>query len=101
VRYTIMLDEFRYILTEIKVVADPKWGASIELIDYEHRDYIEDVLTEHFDLESAFQSNEDVTNDYVLYFCDNASFDQVAEVVKKINEYHRVNDKEYAIVGYT
>jgi hypothetical protein len=46
-----MLDEFRYILSEIKVVEHPEWGASIELIDYEHRDYIEDVFTEHFDLE--------------------------------------------------
>jgi len=96
-----MLDEFRYILSEIKVVEHPEWGASIELIDYEHRDYIEDVFTEHFDLEHAFSSREDVTNDYVLYFCENATVEQVADVVKQINEYHRSNDKEYPIVGYT
>jgi len=29
-----MLEEFRYILSEIKVALDPKWGACVELIDY-------------------------------------------------------------------
>jgi hypothetical protein len=42
-----------------------------------------------------------VTKDYVLYFCENATVEQVKEVANIINEYHRVNDKEYPIAGYT
>lgn len=39
-----MLDEFRYILLPISIKMHPEWGAYIELIDCEHRDYIEDVF---------------------------------------------------------
>lgn len=96
-----MLEEFRYILSKIEVTQHPEWGASIKLIDYEHRDYIEDVLCEKFDLEYDFCSNEDVTGDYVLYFGNVATFEQVKKVVDQINEYHSVNQKEYKVAPYT
>jgi len=93
-----MLDEFRYILSKIEVKEHSEFGASIELIDYEHRDYIEDVLCEKFNLESAFVSNEDITGDYVIYFAEKATIDQVKSVVAEINRYHIENDKEFTVV---
>jgi len=93
----MLLDEFRYILSKIEVKEHPKWGASIELIDYEHRDYIDDVLCGIFDLEYAFSSNEDSTGHYILYFAENATFEKVNAVVTEINRYHLENDKEYDV----
>ncbi|KID56533.1 hypothetical protein JF50_11350 [Pseudoalteromonas luteoviolacea] len=96
-----MLEEFRYILSPLNVKKHPEWGAFIELIDYEHRDYIEDVLCEHFDLDYAFSSNEYVTGDYVLYFSANATFEAVEKAVNEINHYHNINNKEYKVAPYT
>ena len=96
-----MLEEFRYILSPISVKSHPEWGAYIELIDYEHRDYIEDVLCEHFDLDYAFCSNEDATGDYVLYFAEKASIEAVERAVSKINEFHKVNKIDYKVAPYT
>ena len=101
VRYTIMLEEFRYLLSPINVKQHPEWGAYIELIDYEHKDYIEYVLCEYFDLEYAFSSNEDDTGNYILYFAENAAFDSVDKAVNEINQYHKINNKEYKVAPYT
>nr|WP_306287436.1 hypothetical protein [Pseudoalteromonas sp. WY3] len=84
-------------MSKIEVKEHPKFGASIELIDYEHRDYIEDVLCEKFDLDNAFVSNEDVTGDYVIYFGSKASIEQVKSVVAEINN-HTENDREFDVV---
>ena len=96
-----MLEEFRYLLSPINVKQHPEWGAYIELIDYEHKDYIEDVLCEYFDLEYAFSSNEDDTGNYILYFAENAAFDSVDKAVSEINQYHKINNKEYKVAPYT
>jgi len=96
-----MLEKFRYILSKIEVIRHPERGASIQLIDYEHLDYIEDVLCEKFDLEYDFCSNEDVTGDYVLYFGKVATFEQVKRAVEEINEYQSTNKKEYKVAPYT
>jgi hypothetical protein len=71
----MMLEEFRYILSELNVGQDPTWGAFVELIDFEHRDYIEDVFIEIFDVEYSFSTNEDASGKYILYFEENASYE--------------------------
>jgi hypothetical protein len=96
-----MLEEFRYILSEIKVALDPKWGACVELIDYEHRDYIEDVMIEVFDTEYSFTSHDEITGKYSLYFEKNASFEQVSKVVEQINEYHKKYNVEFVLPSGT
>ena len=96
-----MLDEFRYILSPISVKLHPEWGAYIQLIDYEHRDYIEDVLCEHFELDYAFCSNEYVTGEYILYFAENSTLEAVEKAVDEINEYHKTTDDKYKVVPYT
>ena len=93
----MLLDEFRYILSTIEAKEHPKWGASIELIDWEHRDYIDDVLVEIFDLEYSFSSHDEKTGFYTLYFVENATLEKIKAVVTEINRYHLENDKEYDV----
>ncbi|WP_435277115.1 hypothetical protein ACMAZF_09510 [Psychrobium sp. nBUS_13] len=93
-----MLNKFRYILSPIALQVDENWGAYIQLIDYEHRDYIEDVLCEYFDIEYAFRSNEDNTGDYVLYFEDKYKFKTIEQAITQINEYHKINKREYKVI---
>ena len=95
-----MFDEFRYILSKIEVKEHVEWGVSIELIDYDHKDYIEDVLCEKFGLEYEFSSNKDITGGYVLYFCKSATFDQVKNAVAKINNYHELQSREFKVAPY-
>ena len=92
-----MREELRYILSSISVKSHPEWGAYIELIDYEHRDYIEDVLCENFNLDYAFCLNEDITGGYVLYFAENASIEAVEKSVSEINEFHKINEINYNV----
>ena len=97
----MMLEEFRYILSELNVGQDPTWGAFVELIDFEHRDYIEDVFIEIFDVEYSFSTNEDSSGKYILYFEENASYERVNRVVEQINEYHKKYDKEFELPSST
>ena len=96
-----MLEEFQYILSEIKVTQDPKWGACVELIDFEHRDYIEDVMIEVFDIEYSFTAHDESTGKYSLYFEKHASFEQVSKVVEQINEYHKKYNIEFVLPSST
>lgn len=93
-----MLNKFRYILSPIALQVDENWGAYIQLIDYEHRDYIEDVLCEYFDIEYSFRSNEDNTGDYVLYFENKYKFKTIEKAITQINEYHKINEREYEVI---
>jgi hypothetical protein len=97
----MMLEEFRYILSELNVGQHTTWGAFVELIDFEHRDYIEDVFIEIFDVEYSFSTNEDVSGKYILYFEENASYERVNRVVEQINEYHKKYDKEFDLPSST
>jgi hypothetical protein len=93
----MLLDEFRYLLSKIEVIEHPKRGASIKLIDWEHHDYIDDVLCEKFDLDYASSSHDEVTGSYIMYFDENVSSEKVNAVVNEINRYHFENDKEYNV----
>ena len=68
----------------------------IELIDYEHRDYIEDVISEKFDIETT-TINEDLIGRYILCFPKTLSFKKIESVVSEINRYHLENGKEYGV----
>ena len=90
-----VLPEFKYLLSPISTYVVPEWGVAIKLIDYEHRDYIEDVLAEHFDLETPFSSDADITHEYVLYFDEKITIDVANAAIKVINEYHASNKDLY------
>ena len=96
VRYTVVLDKFRHILSKIELKEDSEIGLSIKLIDYEHRDYIEDVLCEQFDIETN-TINEDISNDFILTFPGPVLLEKIEKAVKEINRYHLESNKEYDV----
>ena len=69
---------------------DTQYGAAIKLLDYEHIDYIDDVLIEKFDVDCEFRVMDDENQKYILYFGSKFSFDEVSSVVSQINAYHQV-----------
>ena len=84
--------------TKLEVASDEMWGPCIYLINWEHADYIEDVLAEHFDLEYQFKISDEDENKYVLYFADKASFKDVEKAARTINEFHLSKGKLYETI---
>lgn len=93
-----MLNQFQYLLSEITVFQDTQYGAAIKLIDYEHIDYIDDVLIEQFDVDCEFRVMDDENKRYILYFGSKLSFDEIATVISKINAYHKMEQNLYETV---
>jgi hypothetical protein len=89
---------FDYLLTEISVYSDPQWGPSVVLVDWHHLDYIEDVLTEKFDLEYEFKIVDDETSRYVLHFENRATLGEVEAAINAINRYHANHRKLYETI---
>jgi hypothetical protein len=76
---------------------DEKW-LSIILTDYEHLDYIDDVLAEHFDIICNCVTIDDENQKYIMYFGTEISFDELSLLVDKINAYHEEHSKLYDTV---
>ena len=83
-----MQKEFNYLLSKINVSESSEHGAIVKLIDYEHTDYIEDVLVEHFDLEYEYKIIDNENNEYILCFAKKATTKQVEKAITTINNYH-------------
>lgn len=96
-----MSDQFGYILSQIKVSEDDEWGLCIELIDDEHFDYIDDVITEIFDIEYSFCVKDDSEGKFIMYFEDYVTKRLLIDVVSKINCHHKFERKEYVLPSST
>ncbi len=77
-----------YLMSQLIVEIDDSWGAMIEFIDWDHMDYIEDVCAEHFDLDYDFKIDDDENKKHIIYFNDKATFNEVQNVINKINQFH-------------
>lgn len=95
-----MKDDSRYVLSKIEAVKHESWGPSIELINFEHCDYIEDVLAEVFDVEYSFYQTDN-DEEYTLFFDDNISFELLCKIIVEVNIYHETNKKEYVLPSST
>ncbi|VAW64406.1 hypothetical protein MNBD_GAMMA11-579 [hydrothermal vent metagenome] len=93
-----MLEEFKYLLSEITVYESKEHGATIKLTDYEHSDYIEDVLVEYFDIEYEYKICNHEKSEYILCFAKKATTKQVEKAVIEINSYHNENRKIYETI---
>ena len=87
-----MISEFKYLLSNIREHVDDEHGLALTLIDYEHRDYIEDVLIEIFDIEYEYCQEKDNGN-FVLYFGGSVSRAKLSHTLNEINEYHKTQGK--------
>jgi len=93
-----MKSDFKNLLSPIQAYEDKEHGVVLKLLDYEHRDYIEDVLLECFNLETPVVTDENITGEYLLYFGKNTTLAQVNKVTRIINEHHNINKKLYGTV---
>ena len=92
-----MCGDYSYLLGRLELKTDPKFGLYIELSDYEHFDYIDDVLTEVFDIEYSFRVQENDQAACYIYFEDKSPQQKIVKVVEAINEYHASNGREYRL----
>ncbi|MFC4701727.1 hypothetical protein ACFO4O_16345 [Glaciecola siphonariae] len=96
-----MSDHFEYILSQLKISEDDEWGLCIELIDYEHFDYIDDVITEIFDIEYSFCVMDESEGKFIMYFKDDVTKCLLVDAVSKINRHHKFEKKEYVLPSST
>lgn len=73
---------------KLKLRVDPKQGPSLELDDWSHRDYIEDVLAEHFDIDYKYFIEDKKSGGYTLYFCDSVEVTDIENAIEAINRHH-------------
>ncbi|CAI3932418.1 MULTISPECIES: hypothetical protein [Alteromonas] len=95
-----MNSNFSYLLSSLKADFHNEFGPFIELLDFEHRDYIEDVLAEIFDIEYEF-SQELENESFILYFCNRISFESLTLVIKQINVFHKEQGRLYELPSET
>ncbi|MCC7037935.1 MAG: hypothetical protein IT560_11600 [Alphaproteobacteria bacterium] len=89
----VATEENKYLLSPLLIEQDGESRIFITLIDYEHFDYISDVLAERFNIVSTGAIIDDEKRKYVLYF-DNHARNELAEAISQINLYH----KEHSII---
>jgi len=93
-----MREEFKHLLSELKVFETNEHGAIIKFTDYEHSDYIEDVLIERFDIDYEYKIVNDEKNEYILCFANKATTEEVEKVINEINIYHEKHCELYETI---
>ena len=78
--------------------ADEKRGPNLILDSWEHIDYIEDVLCEHFDVEYEYKISDEENNRYVLFFGLKVNSDALETAINAINTYHKEIGDIYATI---
>lgn len=73
-------------------------GPALELDDWDHRDYIEDVLAEHFDLDYQYVVEEEESGRYILYFCESVKTSVLESAIEAINNHHASSAELYKVV---
>ena len=77
---------------------DPVMGPVLDLDDWNHRDYIEDVLAEHFDIDYEYLIEDEKSGAYTLYFCDTAKLADIESAIEAINHHHATSPELYEVV---
>lgn len=93
-----MREEFKHLLSELKVSETKEHGAIIKFTDYEHSDYIEDVLVEQFDIDYEYKIMNDEKNEYILCFAKKATIKEVEQAINEINSYHNKHCELYETI---
>ena len=68
------------------------------LEDWEHRDYIEDVLCEHYDIEYEYMMEDELSGKNTLYFGSKVKPSTIQDVIEKINFHHATKKEFYNVV---
>ncbi|WP_444939357.1 hypothetical protein [Microbulbifer sp. JMSA002] len=83
---------------ELIVALDQDGNPILVLDDWEHRDYIEDVLCEHFDIEYEYTVEDEVSGKYTLYFGTKVGVTNLQGAIKEINHHHSSKIELYNVV---
>ena len=70
----------------------------MDLDDWNHRDYIEDVLAEHFDIDYEYFIEDEKSGKYTLYFCDSAKETTIENAIEEINKHHASSSDLYETI---
>ena len=75
-----------------------EYGPFLRLEDWDCRDYVEDVLCEHFEIEYEYMKEDEFTGENILYFGVEGDVDLINKALSEINEYHKNNEELYEVV---
>ncbi|MDI1227855.1 MAG: hypothetical protein PSY14_09250 [bacterium] len=84
-------EENKYLLSPLLIELDGESRILITFKNYEHFDYISDVLAERFDISFASAIYDDY---YVLHF-DNDVRNELTTAINQINLYHKEHNNIY------
>ena len=83
---------------KLELRIDPDQGLVLDLNDRNHRDYIEDVLAEHFDIDYEYLIEDEKSGRYTLYFCDSAKEIDIFNAIDAINKHHSSSSELYETI---
>jgi len=87
--------KFRKLLS---ITLDQEYGPILVLEDLEHRDYIEDVLCEHYDIEYEYMTEDNASGKNTLYFGPKANVGAIQRAIEKINYHHSTQQELYSVI---
>ena len=83
---------------KLELRIDPEQGPVLDLDDWSHLDYIEDVLAEHFDIDYEYVVEDEKSGRYTLYFCESAKVSDIDRAIEAINSHHASSTQLYEVV---
>lgn len=83
---------------KLELRIDPEQGLVLDLDDWNHRDYIEDVLAEYFDIDYEYLVEDEKSGRYTLYFCDSAKEIDIQNAIDVINKHHASSSELYETI---
>lgn len=83
---------------ELIVALDQDENPILILDDWEHRDYIEDVLCEYFDIQYEYTVEDEVSGKYTLYFGKKVGAAILQGAIKEINHHHSSKTELYNVL---
>lgn len=82
----------------LSVEFDKGNGPTLVLEDLEHRDYIEDVLCEHYDIEYEYMLEDEKSGKNTLHFGSKIEVSVIQGAIEKINAHHVSEETLYKTV---
>ena len=83
---------------KLELRIDPEQGPVLDLDDWNHRDYIEDVLAEHFDIDYEYLVEDEKSGKYSLYFCGPEKSAVIESAIEAINKHHASSTALYEVL---
>jgi hypothetical protein len=90
------MDQEKY-KQRLNIDFDKEENPILVLENWMHRDYIEDVLCEHYDIEYEYMVVDEKSGKYTLFFGSKISSGIIKSAIEKINNYHSTEKELYSV----